>query len=150
MQNVVLLNFLSHALNFVILTQNMNQTLLPGKAGFFKESVHLHGKVEKLSVEDVTILSYYLFFYKDMSMGEVREFERTIQRATNVKIGLVTPTISTKIVPSTADMHCNPSSAPSTPVNADSPEFLSLPKDRPRKTSAPNTLTLPGLKEGAN
>ncbi|XP_048869000.1 cytoplasmic phosphatidylinositol transfer protein 1-like [Brienomyrus brachyistius] len=86
----------------------------------------------------------------DMSMEEVREFERRIQRATNEKIGLLTPTISTQIVPPMVGMHCSASSGPSTPVNADSPEFLSLPKDRPRKTSAPDTLTLPELKEAAN
>ncbi|CAL8257591.1 unnamed protein product [Arctogadus glacialis] len=36
-----------------------------------------------------------------------------------------------------------PASAPATPVCSDAPDFLSVSKDRPRKRSAPETLTLP-------
>ncbi|XP_035261615.1 cytoplasmic phosphatidylinositol transfer protein 1-like [Anguilla rostrata] len=83
----------------------------------------------------------------DMTMDEVREYERNTQEATNEKIGLVTPTISIHEVSHTATTRSAPASAPSTPVNGDPPEFLSVPKDRPRKTSAPETLTLPELRE---
>lgn len=82
-----------------------------------------------------------------MTMDEVREYERNTQEATNEKIGLVTPTISIHEVSHTATTRSAPASAPSTPVNGDPPEFLSVPKDRPRKTSAPETLTLPELRE---
>ncbi|KAG9337631.1 hypothetical protein JZ751_028388 [Albula glossodonta] len=84
-----------------------------------------------------------------MTMDEVREYERNTQEATNEKVGLVTPTISVQEAPHTPATRSAPASAPSTPVNGDPPEFLSLPKDRPRKKSAPETLTLPELREHA-
>ncbi|XP_036400055.1 cytoplasmic phosphatidylinositol transfer protein 1-like isoform X1 [Megalops cyprinoides] len=85
----------------------------------------------------------------DMTMDEVREYERNTQEATNEKIGLVTPTISIHEVAHSTTTRSAPASAPSTPVNGDPPEFLSVPKDRPRKKSAPETLTLPELRERA-
>ncbi|KAJ8246007.1 hypothetical protein GJAV_G00262660 [Gymnothorax javanicus] len=84
---------------------------------------------------------------KYMTMDEVREYERNTQEATNEKIGLLTPTISIHEVPQASTTRSAPTSAPSTPVNGDPPEFLSVPKDRPRKKSAPETLTLPELRE---
>ncbi|XP_063286833.1 cytoplasmic phosphatidylinositol transfer protein 1-like [Pelobates fuscus] len=81
-----------------------------------------------------------------MSMEEVREYEKETQAATNEKIGPVAPTIT--ISP---DSQCTAiRSAPATPITGDPPEFLTLPKDRPRKTSAPDTLTLPELRERVN
>ncbi|KAI4556545.1 hypothetical protein MJT46_015168 [Ovis ammon polii x Ovis aries] len=80
----------------------------------------------------------------DMTMDEVREFERATQEATNKKIGVFPPAVSissTPLLPSS--VRSAPSSAPSTPLSTDAPEFLSVPKDRPRKKSAPETLTLP-------
>ncbi|XP_073504670.1 cytoplasmic phosphatidylinositol transfer protein 1-like [Phyllobates terribilis] len=81
-----------------------------------------------------------------MTMAEVREYEKETQAATNEKIGPVAPTITI-----TPESHCPAiRSAPATPITGDPPEFLTLPKDRPRKTSAPDTLTLPELRERAN
>uniref|UniRef100_A0A4W3KKK4 Cytoplasmic phosphatidylinositol transfer protein 1-like protein n=3 Tax=Callorhinchus milii TaxID=7868 RepID=A0A4W3KKK4_CALMI len=82
-----------------------------------------------------------------MTMDEVREFERATQEATNKKIGIIPPaiTISNVVLPSLT--RSAPSSAPSTPLSSDAPEFLSIPKDRPRKKSAPETLTLPDPQE---
>ncbi|MBN3303898.1 PITC1 protein, partial [Amia calva] len=79
----------------------------------------------------------------NMSMEEVREYERETQEATNEKIGLMAPTISIHEVAQPPTTRSAPASAPSTPVNGDPPDFLSVPKDRPRKKSAPETLTLP-------
>lgn len=76
-------------------------------------------------------------------MDEVREFERTIQEATNQKIGMFPPSISISEVPLSSCALTGPASAPSTPMCTDAPEALSVPKDRPRKKSAPETLTLP-------
>lgn len=76
-------------------------------------------------------------------MDEVREFERTIQEATNQKIGMFPPSISIGETPLSSLAPNGPASAPSTPLYTDAPEFLSIPKDRPRKKSAPETLTLP-------
>uniref|UniRef100_A0A8C4T3K0 Cytoplasmic phosphatidylinositol transfer protein 1 n=1 Tax=Erpetoichthys calabaricus TaxID=27687 RepID=A0A8C4T3K0_ERPCA len=84
-----------------------------------------------------------------MSMEEVREYERHTQQATNEKIGVVTPTISISEVSKPSTTRSAPTSTPSTPVNGDPPEFLNVPKDRPRKKSAPETLTLPELRECA-
>lgn len=79
-----------------------------------------------------------------MTMDEVREFERATQEATNKKIGVFPPAISISSIPLLpASVRSAPSSAPSTPLSTDAPEFLSVPKDRPRKKSAPETLTLP-------
>lgn len=78
-----------------------------------------------------------------MTMDEVREFERTIQEATNQKIGMFPPSISIGETPLSSLAPNGPASAPSTPLYTDAPEFLSVPKDRPRKKSAPETLTLP-------
>ncbi|XP_066546007.1 cytoplasmic phosphatidylinositol transfer protein 1 [Amia ocellicauda] len=85
----------------------------------------------------------------NMSMEEVREYERETQEATNEKIGLMAPTISIHEVAQPPTTRSAPASAPSTPVNGDPPDFLSVPKDRPRKKSAPETLTLPQLRERA-
>lgn len=76
-------------------------------------------------------------------MDEVREFERTIQEATNQKIGMFPPSISISESPLSSCALTGPASAPSTPMCTDAPESLSVPKDRPRKKSAPETLTLP-------
>lgn len=79
----------------------------------------------------------------DMTMDEVREYERTIQEATNEKIGIFPPSISISEMPLSSCTLSGPASAPTTPVCTDAPEFLSVPKDRARKKSAPETLTLP-------
>lgn len=76
-------------------------------------------------------------------MDEVREFERRIQEATNQKIGMFPPSISIGETPLSSLAPTGPASAPSTPLYTDAPEFLSVPKERPRKKSAPETLTLP-------
>lgn len=78
-----------------------------------------------------------------MTMDEVREFERTIQEATNQKIGMFPPSISISEMSLSSCALTGPASAPSTPMCTDAPESLSVPKDRPRKKSAPETLTLP-------
>lgn len=78
-----------------------------------------------------------------MTMDEVREFERTIQEATNQKIWMLPPSISISETPLSSRALTGPASAPTTPMCTDAPEFLSVPKDRPRKKSAPETLTLP-------
>lgn len=78
-----------------------------------------------------------------MTMDEVREFERTIQEATNQKIGIFPPSISISDKPLSSCALTGPASAPTTPMCVDAPESLSVPKDRPRKKSAPETLTLP-------
>lgn len=78
-----------------------------------------------------------------MTMDEVREFERTIQQATNQKIGIFPPSISISETPLSSCALTGPASAPSTPMCTDAPDSLSVPKDRPRKKSAPETLTLP-------
>lgn len=80
-----------------------------------------------------------------MTMDEVREFERTIQEATNQKIGMFPPSISLNETPLSSCALTGPASAPTTPMCTDAPESLSVPKDRPRKKSAPETLTLPHL-----
>lgn len=83
-------------------------------------------------------------------MEEVRKYERETQEATNEIIGVVTPSISISEVGQAPVTHSAPASAPSTPLSDDPPDFLSAPKDRPRKKSAPETLTLPALRERAN
>ncbi|KAJ1071953.1 hypothetical protein K5549_013820 [Capra hircus] len=100
-------------------------------------------------VRDILLIGHRQAFawvdeWYDMTMDEVREFERATQEATNKKIGVFPPAISissTPLLPSS--VRSAPSSAPSTPLSTDAPEFLSVPKDRPRKKSAPETLTLP-------
>lgn len=79
----------------------------------------------------------------DMTMDEVREFERDIQEATNQKIGIFPPSISISETSLSSCALTGPASAPTTPMCTDAPESLSVPKDRPRKKSAPETLTLP-------
>lgn len=83
-------------------------------------------------------------------MDEVRQYEKETQEATNEIVGTVTPTISIseECLPSHAQ--ATPASAPSTPLSADAPDFLSVPKERPRKKSAPEMLMLPVLRERAN
>ncbi|XP_007524297.2 cytoplasmic phosphatidylinositol transfer protein 1 [Erinaceus europaeus] len=100
-------------------------------------------------VRDILLIGHRQAFawvdeWYDMTMDEVREFERATQEATNKKIGVFPPAISISsisLLPSS--VRSAPSSAPSTPLSTDAPEFLSVPKDRPRKKSAPETLTLP-------
>ncbi|KAJ0033162.1 hypothetical protein NQD34_000269 [Periophthalmus magnuspinnatus] len=98
-------------------------------------------------VRDVLLLGHRQAFawvdeWIDMTMDEVREFERTIQEATNQKIGMFPPSISISETPLSSCALTGPASAPSTPMCTDAPESLSVPKDRPRKKSAPETLTL--------
>ncbi|KAL7979099.1 hypothetical protein Chor_015123, partial [Crotalus horridus] len=84
-----------------------------------------------------------------MTMDEVRLYEKETQQATNEIVGIVTPTISISVhlPPSTQSA---PSSAPSTPLSGEAPEFLHVPKDRQRKKSAPEMLSLPVLRERSN
>ncbi|XP_042654524.1 cytoplasmic phosphatidylinositol transfer protein 1-like [Tyto alba] len=84
-----------------------------------------------------------------MTMEEVRRYERETQEATNELIGLVAPTISVSEVGQPTATHSAPASAPSTPLSDEPPDFLAPPKTRPRKKSAPETLTLPALRERA-
>lgn len=79
----------------------------------------------------------------DMTMEEVREYERATQEATNLKIGTFPPSISISETPLPSCARGGPNSAPSTPLSTEAPEFLTVPKERPRKKSAPETLTLP-------
>ncbi|KAK1162789.1 cytoplasmic phosphatidylinositol transfer protein 1-like isoform X1 [Acipenser oxyrinchus oxyrinchus] len=83
----------------------------------------------------------------NMTMDEVRRYERDTQEATNEKIGPVAPTICVSEVSKPSTSRSAPSSAPTTPVNGDPPDFLNVPKDRQRKKSAPEMLTLPELRE---
>ncbi|NXL87214.1 PITC1 protein, partial [Alectura lathami] len=85
-----------------------------------------------------------------MTMEEVRRYERETQEATNEIIGLVAPTISVSEVGQPTATHSAPASAPSTPLSDEAPDFLAPPKARPRKKSAPETLTLPALRERAS
>uniref|UniRef100_A0A674P7U9 Cytoplasmic phosphatidylinositol transfer protein 1 n=1 Tax=Takifugu rubripes TaxID=31033 RepID=A0A674P7U9_TAKRU len=99
-------------------------------------------------IRDVLLLGHRQAFawvdeWIDMTMDEVREFERDIQEATNQKIGIFPPSISINKTPLSSCALTGPASAPSTPMCTDAPESLSVPKDRPRKKSAPETLTLP-------
>ncbi|CDQ65241.1 unnamed protein product [Oncorhynchus mykiss] len=99
-------------------------------------------------VRDVLLLGHRQAFawvdeWIDMTMDEVREYERTIQEATNEKIGIFPPSISISEMPLSSCTLSGPASAPTTPLCTDAPEFLSVPKDRARKKSAPETLTLP-------
>ncbi|NXB40825.1 PITC1 protein, partial [Eulacestoma nigropectus] len=84
-----------------------------------------------------------------MTMEEVRRYEQETQEATNELIGLVAPAISVSEVEQPTATHSAPASAPSTPLSDEAPEFLAPPKTRPRKKSAPETLTLPALRERA-
>ncbi|CAM2102026.1 unnamed protein product [Caretta caretta] len=99
-------------------------------------------------VRDILMIGHRQAFawvdeWYDMTMDEVREFERATQEATNEKIGTFPPAISISNISLPSSTRSAPSSAPSTPLSSDAPEFLSVPKDRPRKKSAPETLTLP-------
>nr|XP_023412746.1 cytoplasmic phosphatidylinositol transfer protein 1 isoform X1 [Loxodonta africana] len=106
-------------------------------------------------VRDILLIGHRQAFawvdeWYDMTMDEVREFERATQEATNKKIGVFPPAISISSIPLLpSSVRSAPSSAPSTPLSTDAPEFLSVPKDRPRKKSAPETLTLPDLEKKA-
>ncbi|KAG7243596.1 hypothetical protein INR49_011153, partial [Caranx melampygus] len=99
-------------------------------------------------IRDVLLLGHRQAFawvdeWIDMTMEEVREYERTTQEATNLKIGSFPPAISISETPLPSTTRSGPNSAPSTPLSTEAPEFLSVPKERPRKKSAPETLTLP-------
>ncbi|KAM8725042.1 cytoplasmic phosphatidylinositol transfer protein 1-like [Acanthopagrus schlegelii] len=99
-------------------------------------------------IRDVLLLGHRQAFawvdeWIDMTMEEVREYERATQEATNLKIGTFPPTISISETPLPSSARSGPNSAPSTPLSTEAPEFLSVPKERPRKKSAPETLTLP-------
>ncbi|KAF3700253.1 Cytoplasmic phosphatidylinositol transfer protein 1 Mammalian rdgB -like protein beta [Channa argus] len=99
-------------------------------------------------IRDVLLLGHRQAFawvdeWIDMTMEEVREYERATQEATNLKIGTFPPAISISETPLPSSSRSGPNSAPSTPLSTEAPEFLSVPKERPRKKSAPETLTLP-------
>uniref|UniRef100_A0A3Q4GBI7 Cytoplasmic phosphatidylinositol transfer protein 1 n=2 Tax=Pseudocrenilabrinae TaxID=318546 RepID=A0A3Q4GBI7_NEOBR len=99
-------------------------------------------------IRDVLLLGHRQAFawvdeWIDMTMDEVREYERATQEATNLKIGTFPPTISISENPLPSSTRSGPNSAPSTPLSTEAPDFLSVPKERPRKKSAPETLTLP-------
>ncbi|KFQ74418.1 Cytoplasmic phosphatidylinositol transfer protein 1, partial [Phoenicopterus ruber ruber] len=99
-------------------------------------------------VRDILLIGHRQAFawvdeWYDMTMDEVREFERATQEATNKKIGIFPPAIAISNISMPSSTRSAPSSAPSTPLSTDAPEFLTVPKDRPRKKSAPETLTLP-------
>lgn len=99
-------------------------------------------------IRDVLLLGHRQAFawideWIDMTMEEVREFERATQEATNEKIGTFPPAISITETPLPTNTRNGPNSAPSTPLSTEAPDFLTIPKDRPRKKSAPETLTLP-------
>uniref|UniRef100_A0A3B4CG10 Cytoplasmic phosphatidylinositol transfer protein 1 n=1 Tax=Pygocentrus nattereri TaxID=42514 RepID=A0A3B4CG10_PYGNA len=99
-------------------------------------------------IRDVLLLGHRQAFawvdeWIDMTMEEVREYERATQEATNKKLGTFPPAISISETPLPGCGRSGPSSAPSTPLSTEAPDFLSVPKDRPRKKSAPETLTLP-------
>ncbi|KFV83450.1 Cytoplasmic phosphatidylinositol transfer protein 1, partial [Struthio camelus australis] len=99
-------------------------------------------------VRDILLIGHRQAFawvdeWYDMTMDEVREFERATQEATNKKIGIFPPAISISNISMPSSTRSAPSSAPSTPLSTDAPEFLTVPKERPRKKSAPETLTLP-------
>ncbi|CAB1450718.1 unnamed protein product [Pleuronectes platessa] len=99
-------------------------------------------------IRDVLLLGHRQAFawvdeWINMTMEEVREYERATQEATNLKIGSFPPAISISETPLPSCARSGPNSAPSTPLSTEAPEFLSVPKDRPRKKSAPETLTLP-------
>ncbi|XP_058509794.1 cytoplasmic phosphatidylinositol transfer protein 1 isoform X1 [Solea solea] len=99
-------------------------------------------------IRDVLLLGHRQAFawvdeWIDMTMEEVREYERATQEATNLKIGSFPPAIAISETPLPSSARSGPNSAPSTPLSTEPPEFLSVPKERPRKKSAPETLTLP-------
>ncbi|KAG9470861.1 hypothetical protein GDO78_016591, partial [Eleutherodactylus coqui] len=99
-------------------------------------------------VKDILLIGHRQAFawvdeWYDMTMDEVREYERTTQEATNRKIGIFPPAISITDIALPSCSRSGHSSAPSTPLTTEAPEFLTVPKDRPRKKSAPETLTLP-------
>uniref|UniRef100_A0A8C4Q157 Phosphatidylinositol transfer protein N-terminal domain-containing protein n=1 Tax=Eptatretus burgeri TaxID=7764 RepID=A0A8C4Q157_EPTBU len=114
----------------------------------------LQGRVEQFvhkAIRDVLLIGHRQAFawvdeWYGMSMEEVRHFESTTQEATNKKLGIVPPVICICEPPALSVTHSAPPSTPSTPVSLDPPEFLSLPKDRPRKSSAPEMLFLPSNK----
>ncbi|NXD62072.1 PITC1 protein, partial [Eolophus roseicapillus] len=99
-------------------------------------------------VRDILLIGHRQAFawvdeWYDMTMDEVREFERATQEATNKKIGIFPPAISISNTSMPSSTRSAPSSAPSTPLSTDAPEFLTVSRERPRKKSAPETLTLP-------
>uniref|UniRef100_UPI00358F58BA cytoplasmic phosphatidylinositol transfer protein 1 n=1 Tax=Myxine glutinosa TaxID=7769 RepID=UPI00358F58BA len=114
----------------------------------------LQGRVEQFvhkAIQDVLLIGHRQAFawvdeWYGMSMEEVRHFESTTQEATNKKLGIVTPVICICEPPTLSATHSAPPSTPSTPVSLEAPELLSLPKDRPRKSSAPEMLFLPSNK----
>uniref|UniRef100_A0AAZ3RTU7 Cytoplasmic phosphatidylinositol transfer protein 1 n=1 Tax=Oncorhynchus tshawytscha TaxID=74940 RepID=A0AAZ3RTU7_ONCTS len=71
-------------------------------------------------VRDVLLLGHRQAFawvdeWIDMTMDEVREYERTIQEATNEKIGIFPPSISISEMPLSSCTLSGPASAPTTP-----------------------------------
>ncbi|XP_048847111.1 cytoplasmic phosphatidylinositol transfer protein 1-like isoform X1 [Brienomyrus brachyistius] len=98
-------------------------------------------------VRDVLLLGHRQAFawvdeWIDMTMEEVREYERATQEATNQKLGSFPPAISISEMALGSPSRGGASSAPSTPLSTEAPELLSVPRERPRKKSAPETLTL--------
>ncbi|KAG7270708.1 hypothetical protein CRUP_000417 [Coryphaenoides rupestris] len=89
-------------------------------------------------IRDVLLLGHrQAFAWVDEWIGNA-----ATQEATNLKIGTFPPAISITETPLASSAR-GPNSAPTTPLSTEPPEFLSVPKDRPRKKSAPETLTLP-------
>lgn len=85
-----------------------------------------------------------------MTMDEVRQYEKETQEATNEIVGPVAPALSIGEGCLPPSSQRAPASAPATPLSGEAPDFLSVPKDRPRKKSAPEMLSLPVLRERAN
>ncbi|EHB13255.1 Cytoplasmic phosphatidylinositol transfer protein 1 [Heterocephalus glaber] len=110
----------------------------------YEKNMHEQTNIKVCNQHSSTVDDIESHAQTNMTMDEVREFERATQEATNKKIGVFPPAISISSIPLLpSSVRSAPSSAPSTPLSTDAPEFLSVPKDRPRKKSAPETLTLP-------
>ncbi|XP_058013763.1 cytoplasmic phosphatidylinositol transfer protein 1-like isoform X1 [Ahaetulla prasina] len=106
-------------------------------------------------IRDILLIGHRQAFawvdeWSGMTMDEVRLYEKETQQATNDIVGVMTPTISISEVHLPPSTQSAPSSAPSTPLSGEAPEFLHVPKDRQRKKSAPEMLSLPVLRERSN
>ncbi|XP_032086116.1 cytoplasmic phosphatidylinositol transfer protein 1-like [Thamnophis elegans] len=106
-------------------------------------------------IRDILLIGHRQAFawvdeWSGMTMDEVRLYEKETQQATNDIVGIMTPTIAISEVHLPPSTQSAPSSAPSTPLSGEAPEFLHVPKDRQRKKSAPEMLSLPVLRERSN
>ncbi|XP_070811338.1 cytoplasmic phosphatidylinositol transfer protein 1-like [Pituophis catenifer annectens] len=106
-------------------------------------------------IRDILLIGHRQAFawvdeWSGMTMDEVRLYEKETQQATNDIVGVMTPTISISEVHLPHSTQSAPSSAPSTPLSGEAPDFLHVPKDRQRKKSAPEMLSLPVLRERSN